>query len=59
LSISDRGRGFNPAMRSARDGIGIRSMEERLHFIGGQLEVHSRPMEGTRIDAWVSFNASA
>jgi PAS domain S-box-containing protein len=59
LSVSDRGRGFNPARRSARDGIGIRSMEERLHFIGAQLEVHSRPMEGTRIDAWVPFTSSA
>jgi signal transduction histidine kinase len=59
LSISDRGRGFNPARHSARDGIGIRSMEERLYFIGGQLEVHSRPMEGTRIDAWVPVKSSA
>lgn len=59
LSVSDRGKGFNSATRSARDGIGIRSMEERLHFIGGQLEVHSRPNEGTRIDAWVPFKASA
>jgi PAS domain S-box-containing protein len=58
LSVSDRGRGFNPASRLGRDGIGIRSMEERLHFIGGRLEVHSRPMEGTRIDAWVPFKAS-
>jgi PAS domain S-box-containing protein len=59
LSVSDQGRGFNPAARSARDGIGIRSMEERLHFIGGQLEIQSRPMEGTRIDAWVPFKLSA
>lgn len=55
LSVSDSGKGFNPDKRSARDGIGIRSMEERVHFLGGQLEVHSRPMDGTRIDAWVPF----
>jgi signal transduction histidine kinase len=36
-----------------RSGIGIRSMEERLRSLGGQLEVTSRPMEGTRIDAWL------
>ncbi|QNI31136.1 PAS domain S-box protein [Alloacidobacterium dinghuense] len=59
LSVSDQGRGFNPARRSARDGIGIRSMEERLHFIGGQLEVRSQPLEGTSIDAWAPFKASA
>jgi len=34
-------------------GIGIRSMEERLRPLGGQLEIRSRPNEGTRIDAWV------
>jgi signal transduction histidine kinase len=55
LSVCDQGRGFNPSKRSAREGIGIRSMEERLHFFGGQLEVQSQPMAGTRIDAWVPF----
>jgi PAS domain S-box-containing protein len=53
LSVSDRGKGFNPGKRSARDGIGIRSMEERLRFFGGRLEVHSQPMEGTTVEAWV------
>lgn len=55
LSVGDQGRGFNPSNRSEREGIGIRSMEERLHFFGGQLEIHSQPMAGTRIDAWVPF----
>jgi PAS domain S-box-containing protein len=55
LSVCDQGRGFNPSKRSAREGIGIRSMEERLHFFGGQLEIQSQPMAGTRIDAWVPF----
>jgi len=30
-------------------------MEERLRVLGGRLEIHSRPMEGTRIDAWLPF----
>jgi PAS domain S-box-containing protein len=55
LSVADRGRGFDAKKRSARDGIGIQSMQERLRLLGGQLEVHSRPMEGTRIDAWLPF----
>jgi PAS domain S-box-containing protein len=58
LSVTDQGKGFNPARRSTREGLGIRSMEERLHFIGGQLDIQSRPMEGTRIDAWVPFKVS-
>jgi len=53
LSVLDHGKGFDPAEHSTHGGIGIRSMEERLRLLGGQLEIRSRPNEGTRIDAWV------
>ena len=53
LSVSDRGRGFNPNRPPATRGIGIHSMEERLRLLGGRLELQSQPMEGTRIDAWL------
>ena len=53
LSVSDRGRGFNSNKPPAERGIGIHSMEERLRLLGGKLEIQSRPMEGTRIDAWL------
>lgn len=59
LSISDRGRGFEPNKPSAQQGIGIRSMEERLRMLGGQLEIYSRPMEGTRIEAWLPFTIAS
>jgi signal transduction histidine kinase len=58
LSVADQGRGFDPKKRSTRAGIGIESMKERLRLLGGQLEVHSRPMEGTRIDAWLPVKAA-
>ena len=58
LSVADRGMGFRVNKRSARDGIGIRSMEERLRSLGGHLEIDSRPMEGTRIDAWLPLNGA-
>lgn len=51
LSVVDRGRGFDVDRSFARHGIGIRSMEERLRSLGGQLEIHSRPAEGTTIEA--------
>jgi PAS domain S-box-containing protein len=59
LSVSDRGRGFDPNKPSANSGIGIRSMEERLRLLGGQLEIHSRPLEGTTIDAWLPFKIAS
>ena len=53
LSVSDRGRGFNSSKPPAERGIGIHSMEERLRLLGGKLEIQSRPMEGTKLDAWL------
>ena len=53
LTVSDRGSGFDSNKPAERRGIGLRSMEERLRVLGGHLEVDSRPMEGTRIDAWL------
>jgi PAS domain S-box-containing protein len=55
LSIADWGRGFDIKVRSREAGIGIRSMEERLRLLGGNLHIQARPMEGTRIDAWLPF----
>jgi PAS domain S-box-containing protein len=59
LSVSDRGRGFHSSRPPATRGIGIHSMEERLRLLGGKLEIQSRPMEGTRIDAWLPLKISS
>ena len=53
LSIADRGRGFDVNNRSPRSGIGIRSMEERLRLLGGQLSITSQAMDGTKVEAWL------
>jgi signal transduction histidine kinase len=58
LSISDRGRGFDVNNHSPQNGIGIRSMEERLRSLGGQLQITSRLKEGTRIDAWLPLTVA-
>ena len=52
LSISDRGKGFDPAVESIQSGIGIRGMRERMRLVGGRLELNARPMEGSRTDVW-------
>jgi signal transduction histidine kinase/ABC-type uncharacterized transport system substrate-binding protein len=59
LSVVDRGRGFDVNHCSSRAGIGIRSMQERLRSLGGQLEITSRLTEGTRIDAFVPLRAAS
>lgn len=46
LSISDDGRGFDPAAIRA-DSFGLVGMRERVLMLGGQLSLDSRPGEGT------------
>lgn len=59
LSIVDRGRGFDVNHFSPQAGIGIRSMQERLRSLRGQLEITSQPTKGTRIDALVPLTAAS
>jgi PAS domain S-box-containing protein len=47
IEVADDGRGFDPG--SARTGMGLVGMRERVEGLGGKIEVSSRPGEGTRI----------
>lgn len=47
LRITDSGRGFS--LRSTETGLGLVSMRERVHFVRGQIALHSMPGQGTRI----------
>jgi PAS domain S-box-containing protein len=51
LRVADDGAGFDPA--AGRPGLGLVSMRERLHLVGGRFAVDSRPGGGTRIDVFV------
>jgi PAS domain S-box-containing protein len=59
LRIVDAGVGFDPALQSAKVGIGLVSMRERLRLVGGRLLVQSAPMRGTEILAEVPLSVSA
>jgi PAS domain S-box-containing protein len=51
LAITDDGVGFDVnSVRSTR-GLGLVSMKERMHLIGGHFEIASSPKSGTRIQA--------
>jgi PAS domain S-box-containing protein len=47
LEVSDDGRGFDRG--SARAGIGLSAMRERVEELGGEIEVSSRPGQGTEV----------
>ena len=53
LAVLDDGIGFEPAAPRARHSLGLASMRERLHLLGGELEIESAPGKGTTILAWV------
>jgi signal transduction histidine kinase len=47
LSVSDRGRGFDPAQSDHALGFGLLSIRERLGILGGRLKVRSAPSKGS------------
>ena len=49
LTVTDNGIGFEPALVGKGETVGLRSMAERAHLLGGQFELISKPGEGTQI----------
>ncbi|GMR23583.1 MAG: hypothetical protein BMS9Abin37_2025 [Acidobacteriota bacterium] len=49
LHIVDDGSGFDVAHASNNGSLGLVSMEERVRFVGGELEVRSELSVGTRL----------
>jgi signal transduction histidine kinase len=53
LAVSDSGRGFDVEVAKKNRGLGLVSMQERVHLVHGSLHVESEPGKGTRIFAVV------
>jgi PAS domain S-box-containing protein len=53
LIVKDAGAGFNVEEAKRNRGLGLVSMQERVHLVNGRLTVESSPGEGTRIVASV------
>jgi signal transduction histidine kinase len=51
LIVSDDGSGFDPGiLESDSGGYGLATMTERVHALGGELSIASRPKAGTKIE---------
>ncbi len=59
VSVSDEGIGFDVRDLKEKEGLGIRSMEERVYLVGGRFEIHSKPGKGTRIEASVPLQQNS
>jgi PAS domain S-box-containing protein len=52
LEVSDDGKGFSPAARSAvKDCLGLKIMQDAAETAGGYFSVYSAPGKGTRVKA--------
>jgi PAS domain S-box-containing protein len=57
LVVRDAGAGFDVEEAKRNRGLGLVSMQERIHLVRGRFAVDSRPSKGTRIFAAVPFVA--
>jgi signal transduction histidine kinase len=53
VSVLDKGCGFDTKELSHNEGLGVRSMEERVRLLGGEFVIQSAPGQGTAVNAWV------
>ncbi|MGB8768664.1 MAG: PAS domain S-box protein [Candidatus Korobacteraceae bacterium] len=51
IEISDAGVGFDVEEARQRTGLGLVSMQERVHLVNGTFSIESKPNQGTRIVA--------
>jgi signal transduction histidine kinase len=59
VTVSDAGIGFEVAELSTRKtgGLGLRSIRQRLEYLGGQLDIASAPGQGSRFTLMVPLHA--
>ena len=50
LSIRDNGKGFDPAQKTSKVGLGLDSMKERAYLIRADFSAKSQPGQGTVIE---------
>lgn len=49
MHVADDGCGFDQTVKARRPGLGLVSLNERVHMLGGTLDVTAAPGAGTRV----------
>ncbi len=57
LGIKDDGKGFNVNPRRGEECLGLRSMEERVSFLDGELDIRSNMGKGTEVSVNIPLGA--
>ena len=58
LSIKDEGVGFDVEEAKKKSGLGLLSMQERVHLVRGHFHIESKPGAGTTVVAIVPISAT-
>lgn len=58
LTIGDNGSGFDPHSVNRNVGLGLNSMEERIRFLGGSVQIESTRGGGTKIQVNIPVRQS-
>lgn len=58
LSIRDDGNGFDVNSHYGESCLGLKGMEERVHFLGGQIDISSEIGKGTEVFVNIPFKQS-
>jgi two-component system sensor histidine kinase UhpB len=59
LTVSDSGVGIDPAKVKEHAGLGLISIKERVRFVGGSVEIYSKPNEGTSLAVTIPLGDAA
>jgi signal transduction histidine kinase len=57
VSVLDKGCGFDTSELSHKEGLGVRTMEERVRSLGGEFVIQSAPGKGTIVNVRVPIAA--
>ncbi|MHB1482589.1 MAG: sensor histidine kinase, partial [Bellilinea sp.] len=49
LTVSDNGKGFDPAELEKRPGMGLKQIKDRVEMLGGTMQIDSSIGQGARI----------
>ena len=60
LAVVDNGKGFNLSDRRGRgDGLGLRSIDERVRFLRGRVDIQTAAGHGTRLQVQIPLELLA
>jgi signal transduction histidine kinase len=57
LHVADKGVGFNLEEVRSHHGLGLVSMQERVHLLQGDLQIKTRPGNGTELHVRVPLGS--